>query len=81
MARKKKVVLPKVPFQVEVDSEEIIYKLLHNLSFDQIHEFIVKLERSCQDWGVTERLYNYFAEEMEKLQCDDEIRRTDISSQ
>lgn len=77
MARRKKVTPAKVPFNVEVDADEIACTLAQVLSFDQIHAFIVLLDRLCQDWGVTERLYEHFAEEMKKLP-EDEVESSKI---
>lgn len=81
MARRKRVTPAKVPFTVDVDSEEIAYTLAQVLSFDQIHAFIVLLDRLCQDWGVTERLYDHFAEEMKKLPGDEVEASKIVASQ
>jgi hypothetical protein len=61
MARKVKVAV-----QTEITTDDIIDELLRTLSFKEIHKFIVKLDKECQDWGVTENLYKHFKKEMEK---------------
>lgn len=55
-----------VPVALDVPVEQIIGLLL-TLPFEKIEEIIVRLDKGCQDWGVTENMYNYFAEEMSKL--------------
>jgi hypothetical protein len=41
------------------------------LSFDEIHEFVVALDKLCEDWGVTEKLHKHFVEEMKKLPVEE----------
>ena len=55
-----------VALMMPVPVEQII-ELLLNLPFEKIEEVIIRLDKGCQDWGVTENLYKYFEKEMAKL--------------
>ena len=37
---------------------------------DELYDFVVALDCACADWGLTERLYDYFQTEMEKLAAE-----------
>ena len=45
--------------------------MLSSLSFDEIVKLIKTLDKGCEDWGVTERLFNYFREEMKGCPQDE----------
>ncbi|WP_186157924.1 hypothetical protein [Burkholderia gladioli] len=68
---KRKSEPPSITVSHSVRAYDLIEYIAESLTFDQIHEFIVELDKSCQDWGVTERLFNHFAEEMKKLPEDE----------
>ena len=68
---KRKSEPPSITVSNSVRVDDLIEYIAESLTFGQIHEFIVELDKACQDWGVTERLYNHFAEEMKKLPEDE----------
>ena len=39
-------------------------------SDDDVYEFVVALDNERADWGLTERLFDYFHGEMEKLAAE-----------
>jgi len=57
-----------------VDVDTLVEGTVESLSFDEIHELIVKLDRACEDWGVTEKLHKHFCDEMEKCPEDEPAR-------
>lgn len=64
----------KVPLtvQTQISREELFGSILDNFTHKQIHQFIVDLDRACQDWGVTEKLYKHFKKEMKKCPDDED---------
>jgi hypothetical protein len=60
-----------VTFRVGVDMDDLAENIFESLTFDEIHDFIVKLDKACEDWGVTEKLHDYFCAEMEKCPKDE----------
>jgi len=54
-----------------MDEDKIIESISDSISHEGIVEFIKKLEKSYQDWDVTEALYEYFKGEMEILWEED----------
>lgn len=68
---KRKSAPPSIAVSHLVRVDDLIEYIADSLTFDQIHEFVVNLDKQCQDWGVTERLFNHFAEEMKKLPEDE----------
>lgn len=37
---------------------------------DELYDFVVALDMGAADWGLTERLFDYFHGEMEKLAAE-----------
>jgi hypothetical protein len=68
-----------VPHVVEIPLHELIDSLVC-LGFDEVIEFIKKLDEACQDWDVTETLHDYFVEEMKKLH-EDEVRLEELEAE
>lgn len=62
----------KITMGVDLDKEDLMLCLCNNLSHEEIIEFIIKLEKSYEDWGVTEKLYKYF--KSQKKIFDEECR-------
>lgn len=62
----------RMTFRHSVDVDDLVESAIESLSFDEIHELIVKLDKACEDWGVTENLHKYFASEMKKCPKDEE---------
>jgi hypothetical protein len=56
-----------------IPAEDLIDSMLSSMTFAQIHEFIVKLDKGCEDWEVTEKLYKYFQKEMKKMPKEENI--------
>jgi hypothetical protein len=50
-----------------IPAEDLVDSILSSMTFEQIHAFIVKLDKGCEDWGVTEKLFKYFQKEMKKM--------------
>lgn len=55
---------PHVNISFGIDMHELVESVVTSLSFDEIHEFIMLIDKGCQDWGVTEKLHEYFSVEM-----------------
>jgi hypothetical protein len=58
-------------FRHSVDVDDLVESAIESLTFDEIHDLIVKLDKACEDWGVTENLHKYFSCEMKKCPKDD----------
>jgi hypothetical protein len=69
MSRKKNPVT--LTIVAPIPANDLVDSVLSSLTFEQIHDFIVKLDKGCEDWGVTEKLFNYFKNEMKKQPKDD----------
>lgn len=67
-----KTLRKQVPVNVRLSVEDLL-ELVAALNFDEIHEFVVALDKQCADWDVTEKLHKHFAEEMKKLAADEEV--------
>jgi hypothetical protein len=65
-----KTLRKQVPVRVFLSVEDLL-ELAGGLSFDEIHEFVVALDKLCEDWGVTEKLHKHFVEEMKKLPVEE----------
>ena len=59
-------------FRHSVDIDDLVEGAIESLSFEEIHDLIVKLDKACEDWGVTEKLHDYFRDEMKKCPEDEE---------
>jgi hypothetical protein len=56
-----------------IPAEDLVDSILSSMTFDQIHAFIVKLDKGCEDWGVTEKLFQYFQKEMKKMPKEEKL--------
>tara|TARA_A100001391_G_scaffold176590_1_gene139869 strand:+ start:8462 stop:8662 length:201 start_codon:yes stop_codon:yes gene_type:complete len=65
--KKQKYILVAAPVLLE----DLVDSMLSSLSFDEIVKLIKTLDKGCEDWGVTERLFNYFREEMKGCPQDE----------
>jgi hypothetical protein len=54
--------MKQINFNINIDLEqdELISKLIRQLSSKNIEEFIKQLDKACQEWGITENLYKHF---------------------
>lgn len=55
-----------------INLDSLVEAVVDDASFEDIHDFIVKLDKACEDWGVTEKLFKYFETEMKKCPEDEE---------
>jgi hypothetical protein len=56
-----------------IPAEDLVDSILSSMTFEQIHAFIVKLDKGCEDWGVTEKLFKYFQKEMKKMPKEEKL--------
>lgn len=44
----------------EIPLNDLISEMIKQLDYDEIEKFIAKLEKDCEDWGVTNNLIQHF---------------------
>lgn len=54
------------PVNLQVDMEELVQNLHMSLNREEIFDLIKKLDLSMAEYDFTEKLYNYFSEEIQK---------------
>ena len=52
--------MKKIHIGTDISSELLIGNIAMQLSHEEVVTFIKKLDVICQDWGVTEELYEHF---------------------
>lgn len=57
-----------IDLPLSIDQEKLICLIIEDLEFDEIVEFIKRLERKMEDADVLYQLRDYFAEEVRKLE-------------
>jgi transposase len=72
-------------FIKEIDMEELADKMVSDLDFNGIEQFIINLDKRCEDWGVTVNLARHFAQlyqryldEVVEKECPDCGKKTHI---
>jgi len=51
-----------VTLRTDFDLDVLVSMLNHQLDVDGIEQLIIKLDKTCEEWELTERLYKHFAE-------------------
>lgn len=57
-----------IDLPLSIDQEKLICLIIEDLEFDEIVEFIKRLERKMEDADVLYQLRDYFAEEVRKFE-------------
>lgn len=52
-------------------------EIIQKQALGEIKDIIIILEQECEDWGVTEELFSYFAETILTFEEDDQDKLSD----
>jgi len=63
----------KVKLSCAISLDEIIHSLNKEFEFDELFEFITRLDLRIADWNFTERLYQHFKGEHDEYLKEKEI--------
>ena len=61
-----------IQINAEIDKKDLITAINDSISHEDIIDFIKDLEKSYEDWEVTEKLHEYFKSEMKILKKHEE---------
>lgn len=63
--------------KIEIDQENLIQSLLHNLNREELFDFITKLDLAVADYDFTEELRDHFTNELRK---EDDAERVEAET-